>query len=66
VREEVLVSGDLFLITSDGLHGVVEEEAIGSIAGSAGSTEQCAERLVQAARSAGAPDNISVVALRYE
>jgi protein phosphatase len=65
LREEKLRPGDLFLITSDGLHGVLDEAAIRSIAASADSIDRCTRRLVEAARAAGAPDNVSVVALLY-
>lgn len=63
--EHKLESGDLFLICSDGLYGVIGNAAIRSILGSSENLEQMAGRLTEAARVQGGPDNISVVLLYY-
>ncbi len=63
--EEKLESGDLFLICSDGLYGVIGNAAIRSILASGEDLEQIAVRLTEAARFQGGPDNISVVLLSY-
>jgi len=59
--------GDMLLMCSDGLHGVVEEERIVSIlqggAPDQPLEEKCRE-LIEAARGAGGPDNITAVLLR--
>jgi serine/threonine protein phosphatase PrpC len=65
VREEAQKEGDVILLSSDGLHGVVGDAAIRSVLNSGASTQQCARDLLEAARSGGAPDNVSVVVLRY-
>ena len=61
----VLAPGDVMLLSSDGLHGVVSRERIQEILGSqdAGLEEQC-RRLVDAAHDAGSPDNVTVVLIR--
>lgn len=63
--EQKLESGDLFLICSDGLHGVIGNAAIRSLLGSGEPLEPTAVRLADAARTQGGPDNISVVLLSY-
>jgi protein phosphatase len=61
-----LESGDMLLMCTDGLHGVVEEERIVAILRDAPDQaleEKCRE-LIEAARGAGGPDNITAVLLR--
>jgi len=62
-----LQPGDMLLMSSDGLHGVVEEERIAQILrdGPPGQPleDKCRE-LIAAARCAGGPDNITAVLLR--
>lgn len=64
-REEVLKDGDLLLITTDGVHGVVDEAALRSILYTSRNVEETAKQIVQAARANGAPDNASCILLRY-
>ncbi|MDQ6666058.1 MAG: protein phosphatase 2C domain-containing protein [Acidobacteriota bacterium] len=58
----------LLLLSSDGLHGVVEcrdmEKILRESIPGDSTLEQKCERLIQAAREAGGPDNISAVLLR--
>ena len=59
--------GALVLISSDGLHGVLEADQIERIlrGGPYGWTlEDCCRRLIEAAKEAGGPDNISVILAR--
>jgi len=57
--------GDAFLLCSDGLHGVVEEERMAALL--AGSPpEEAAKRLIALANEAGGPDNVSVVVARLD
>jgi len=65
ISEQKLESGDLYLICSDGLHGVIGDAAIRSILGTGGDVETTARHLTEAARVHGGPDNISVVLLSY-
>ena len=52
---------DLFLLCSDGLTDMVEDDVIGHVLKSAGSLNQKAEKLIELAKSAGGNDNITVV-----
>ncbi|MCL4854578.1 MAG: serine/threonine-protein phosphatase, partial [Bryobacteraceae bacterium] len=56
--------GANFLLCSDGLHGVLDEDFIAETLSSDASLEAKCERLVHAARQNGGPDNITTVLLR--
>ncbi len=58
-----LSRGDTLVLTSDGLHGLVNDEEIAAVLGSA-EPDVAARRLIQTARDAGGPDNISAVIYR--
>ena len=60
---EPLRSGDAILICSDGLHGQVTDEEIGSIA-SQESLETACRDLIDLANERGGPDNITVAIAR--
>jgi protein phosphatase len=55
--------GDIVLLCSDGLHGVVDDATIARIARAA-EPEAAARRLVDLANERGGPDNITVVVAR--
>jgi serine/threonine protein phosphatase PrpC len=55
------VSGDRYLICSDGLSGVVSDETIAATMREYSDPNQCAERLIQLALRGGGPDNITVI-----
>src|SRR5579864_1275987 len=56
--------GDQILLSSDGVHGVVDAGVIaGALAGN-GDLESKCQRLIDSAKQAGGPDNITVVLLR--
>jgi PPM family protein phosphatase len=58
--------GDVVLLCSDGLTGMLEDAAIAEVLGAnAGSPFSSAEALVKAANEAGGDDNISVVLLKF-
>ena len=63
-----LSPASLMLICSDGLHGVVERKRIEEILREHGngndSLEQKCRKLIEAARNAGGPDNITAVLMR--
>jgi len=61
-----LLAGDMLLLCSDGLHGVVEKERVEAILRAEPQTalEQKCRDLIEAARAAGGPDNITAVLLR--
>jgi PPM family protein phosphatase len=56
--------GELILLCSDGLHGVVESDTITEALAGNGSLESKCQELIDAARGSGGPDNITVVLLR--
>ncbi len=64
LRDEALEIGDVFLISSDGLHGFVDDSEIGRILGQEQRIEECAAALIEAAKESNSSDNISVVVLR--
>ncbi len=53
--------GDVFLLCSDGLTGMVSDDEMASIVRRAGSLDDAAESLVRAANQSGGKDNITVV-----
>jgi protein phosphatase len=59
--------GERFLLCSDGLFAVVQNETIAAILGDRGaSLDQICARLVEAANSGGGPDNITTVVLQVD
>ena len=56
--------GELILLSSDGLHGVIESGVIADKLSGNGSLQAKCERLIDAAKQAGGPDNITVVLLK--
>ncbi|HEX9186458.1 MAG TPA: Stp1/IreP family PP2C-type Ser/Thr phosphatase [Vicinamibacteria bacterium] len=65
VVEHPLQPGDLVMLCSDGLHGMLGDEELGRILQSSlGSLEDATARLLDAANEAGGRDNVTVVLLR--
>lgn len=56
-----VLTGDRYLICSDGLSGVVSAETIAETMREYADPQQCVERLVQLALRGGGPDNITVI-----
>ena len=56
--------GTLVLLCSDGLHGVVDPQTIQKELSGNGSLEAKCRRLIDAAKAAGGPDNITAVLLK--
>jgi protein phosphatase len=56
--------GEQLLLSSDGLHGVVERAVIARVLASSGTLEQKCATLIQAAKDLGGPDNITTLLLR--
>jgi serine/threonine protein phosphatase PrpC len=59
-------AGDRWLLCSDGLSNVVREETIDEVLRTEHDREACAVRLVDLARRAGGPDNITVIVADLE
>ncbi|NMA76243.1 MAG: MerR family transcriptional regulator [Actinomycetales bacterium] len=55
-----LEPGDLVLLTTDGLHAVVEPAGLASALTSAGEPEALAQQLIELALAAGGPDNVGL------
>jgi len=65
VVEHDLEPGDLVLLCSDGLHGMINDQQISRILGAARDPlEDASARLIEAANEAGGRDNVTVVLLR--
>jgi serine/threonine protein phosphatase PrpC len=58
--------GDVYLICSDGLTGMVDETRVGELLEAAPSLSSAARTLIDAANDAGGRDNITVVLFRLE
>jgi protein phosphatase len=64
-RQE-LRRGDVLVLCSDGLSGQVKKEEIAQIVTEQASLDAACERLVALANERGGPDNITVVAARFD
>ena len=58
--------GDMYLLCSDGLSGMVDDPEIAEIRRQRGGSGHACERLIHAANRNGGVDNITVVAIRVE
>ncbi len=63
--EQELAPGDIVLLCSDGLSGPVSETAIARTLSRDASLQDQVSQLINLAKSAGAPDNVTCVLLRY-
>jgi serine/threonine protein phosphatase PrpC len=57
-------AGDVYLLCSDGLTGMISDDEVGSILRGSESLEESAEGLIRAANQSGGKDNITVVLFR--
>jgi protein phosphatase len=62
-REEQLVSGDRFLLCTDGVHGRLDSAALTSLLASAASAEDGAQSLVKEAITRGTSDNATALVI---
>ncbi len=58
--------GDVYLLCSDGLTGMISEPEVSEILASSSSLDEAAKRLIAAANENGGRDNITVVLFRLE
>lgn len=58
--------GDVLVVCSDGLSGLVKKEEIASVVGAERDLQQVCNRLIDLANERGGPDNITVIAVRFE
>ncbi len=61
--EEEILKGDIILLCSDGLHGLVQEMEMGTIVATAPNLNQAAQQLIDLANERGGVDNISVLVI---
>lgn len=66
VSETDLVGGEVLLMSTDGLHGVVDDEAIGRVLGSREAPDVMARELVDLALQRGSRDNITALLVQYD
>ncbi len=65
VVEEMLAGGEVLLLTTDGVHGVLEESRMARLVREAGDLPGIASGLVETALSRGSRDNCTAIAARY-
>jgi protein phosphatase len=63
VMGDNIKDGDVFILCSDGLSGMVDDKKLGQMVGGASDLEQAVAGLVEAANQAGGNDNVTVLAL---
>ena len=66
VRQEDLQQGDVFLLCSDGLSGMVNDARMAEILAAEPDLEQACEKLIDEANANGGNDNVTVVLVRVE
>ncbi|HMI84413.1 MAG TPA: protein phosphatase 2C domain-containing protein [Polyangiaceae bacterium] len=66
VRSDLALPGDIYLLCSDGLCGVVKDKQILEIILLSNDLPDACESLIALANDAGGPDNITAVAIRLE
>lgn len=66
VTERGLDDAELFLLSTDGLHGVIEPDTLEALVRTDAPPDALGERLVQAALERGGGDNITALIVRYQ
>jgi serine/threonine protein phosphatase PrpC len=61
-----MVSGDVMLLCSDGLHGFVDDETLRALLARGGAPADIAPTLIKAALDRGGRDNITAIVARYD
>jgi protein phosphatase len=64
VRDDVPEPADIYLVCSDGLHGMIEDKQIAYLLSKYDDITQAAARLIELANDQGGKDNITVVLVR--
>jgi protein phosphatase len=65
LRERTLVTGDVLLLTTDGVHGVLCDHTLARVCDETSSLQDLAGRLVQAAIANGSRDNCTALVAQY-
>ena len=66
VVEEALAGGERLLLTTDGVHGVLEDEQIERMMREGDDPRELADRILAAALASGSRDNCTAIVARYE
>ncbi|HMZ51305.1 MAG TPA: protein phosphatase 2C domain-containing protein, partial [Candidatus Sumerlaeota bacterium] len=64
VKTHTLKSGDVYLLCSDGLSGMIDKDIMEQVLTNTPDLEEAAQALIRAANEAGGHDNISLVLVR--
>jgi protein phosphatase len=65
ILEEAIEDGDLLVLTTDGVHGVIDDELLERLLVEGGEPTELADTLVRRALDRGSRDNCTVVVARY-
>jgi serine/threonine protein phosphatase PrpC len=65
VTEETLTGGEVLLLSTDGVHGVLDDKWLQRLVTSTSDLREMATGLVDAAIARGSRDNCTVVVARY-
>jgi protein phosphatase len=66
LSERDLEGGEIFLLCTDGLHGVLDADALHDILDTVQDVNEAARMLVDRAMTAGSRDNVTALVVRYE
>jgi protein phosphatase len=66
VSEHDLSGGEMILLCSDGLHGVLDDSTLQMMLGAGGTPVEIVPQLIETALTRGAKDNITAVLARYD
>ena len=66
LSEHSLRGGEMILLCSDGVHGVLEDSALHAILAAGGTPLEIVPQLIQTALARGATDNVTAVLVRYD
>ena len=64
ISEHRIETGDVFLLCSDGLSGMITDEGMEEIINATDDLEECCDRLIEVANQNGGTDNITVILVR--
>jgi serine/threonine protein phosphatase PrpC len=66
VTERVLAGGEILLLCSDGVHGVVDANDLSGILRAAPGEAEAAQQIIDRALENGSRDNVTALVIRYE
>jgi len=66
VVQEAPEHGDVYLLCSDGLSGMVTDDGLSDILGQTEDLDSACEQMINAANDNGGTDNITVILIRYQ